>query len=44
VVNGPGEESPPVVLVVHDYGDVRDVLAEVLQEAGFVVSTAANGL
>lgn len=32
------------VLVVDDYGDVRDVLATVLEEAGFVVRTAANGL
>jgi CheY-like chemotaxis protein len=32
------------VLVVDDYGDVRDVLARVLEGAGFVVTTAANGL
>jgi CheY-like chemotaxis protein len=32
------------VLVVDDYGDVREELAIVLQEAGFVVRTAANGL
>ena len=32
------------VLVVDDYGDVRDVLATVLEEAGFIVRTAANGL
>jgi CheY-like chemotaxis protein len=32
------------VLVVDDYGDIRDVLARVLQDAGFVVRTAANGL
>jgi CheY-like chemotaxis protein len=32
------------VLVVDDYGDVREVLAMVLEEAGFVVRTAANGL
>jgi two-component system cell cycle response regulator DivK len=32
------------VLVVDDYGDVRDVLARVLEDAGFVVRTAANGL
>jgi CheY-like chemotaxis protein len=32
------------VLVADDYGDVRDMLALVLQQAGFVVRTAANGL
>src|SRR5687767_6805760 len=32
------------VLVVDDYGDIRDVLARVLRDAGFVVRTAANGL
>jgi PleD family two-component response regulator len=32
------------VLVVDDYGDIRDVLARVLKDAGFVVRTAANGL
>jgi CheY-like chemotaxis protein len=32
------------VLVVDDYGDIRDVLARVLEDAGFVVATAANGL
>jgi two-component system, cell cycle response regulator DivK len=32
------------VLVVDDYGDVREVLATVLEEGGFVVRTAANGL
>jgi CheY-like chemotaxis protein len=32
------------VLVADDYGDVRDVLAQVLEDAGFVVGTAANGL
>ena len=32
------------MLVVDDYGDVREVLAEVLQDAGFVGRTAANGL
>jgi CheY-like chemotaxis protein len=35
---------PNAVLVVDDYGDVRDVLAGVLEDAGFVVRTAANGL
>jgi two-component system cell cycle response regulator DivK len=32
------------VLVADDYGDVREMLAEVLQHAGFVVGTASNGL
>lgn len=32
------------VLVADDYGDVRDVLAQVLEAAGFKVRTAANGL
>jgi CheY-like chemotaxis protein len=32
------------VLVADDYGDVRDLLAHVLEDAGFVVRTAANGL
>lgn len=35
---------PNAVLVVDDYSDVRDVLARVLEDAGFVVGTAANGL
>jgi two-component system, cell cycle response regulator DivK len=37
-------ESPNVVLVVDDHGDVRDVVARVLEDAGFLVRTAANGL
>jgi CheY-like chemotaxis protein len=32
------------VLVVDDHGDVREVVARILQDAGFVVRTAANGL
>ena len=32
------------VLVVDDYGDARELIAEVLRNAGFVVRTAANGL
>jgi CheY-like chemotaxis protein len=32
------------VLVVNDYGDVRDVIAMVLQNAGFTVRTASNGV
>jgi CheY-like chemotaxis protein len=35
---------PNAVLVVDDYGDIRDALARVLEDAGFVVRTAANGL
>ena len=38
------EECPYAVLVVDDYSDVRDLLARVLEGAGFVVRTAANGL
>lgn len=37
-------ESPHAVLVVDDYGDVRDVLARILKDAGFLVRTASNGL
>jgi two-component system, cell cycle response regulator DivK len=37
-------ERPNAVLVVDDYGDVRDVLARVLEDAGFIVRTATNGL
>jgi two-component system, cell cycle response regulator DivK len=37
-------ESPDAVLVVDDYGDVRDVLAGILEDAGFLVQTAGNGL
>jgi CheY-like chemotaxis protein len=37
-------QRPTAVLVVDDYGDVREVLASVLQDAGFVVRTASNGL
>jgi two-component system, cell cycle response regulator DivK len=39
-----GATSSNAVLVVDDYGDVREVLAHVLEDAGFVVRTAANGL
>jgi CheY-like chemotaxis protein len=41
---GAGSQWPNSVLVADDYGDVRDVLARVLEDAGFVVRTAANGL
>jgi len=37
-------ESPNAVLVVDDYGDVRDVVARILMDAGFLVRTASNGL
>ena len=46
-VNGDHSRSASLaraVLVVDDYGDVRDVLAGVLEDAGFLVRTAANGL
>ena len=39
-----GAPVPSAVLVVDDYGDVREMLACVLADAGFVVRTAANGL
>ena len=38
------DTEPGIVLVVDDYGDVREAVAGVLQQAGFVVRTAANGL
>jgi CheY-like chemotaxis protein len=41
---GTAAQWPNAVLVVDDHGDVREVVARVLQEAGFVVRTAANGL
>ena len=37
-------ECPNAVLVVDDYGDMRELLARVLEDAGFIVRTAANGL
>ena len=46
-LDGDPSAVPPVpsaVLVVDDYGDVREMLACVLADAGFVVRTAANGL
>ena len=33
----------PGVLVVEDEGDIRDDVAEVLRDEGYLVSTAANG-
>lgn len=41
---GASEDYSHVVLVVDDHSDVRELLALVLQDAGFVVRTAANGL
>jgi CheY-like chemotaxis protein len=41
---GARAESPNAVLVVDDYGDVRDVVARILEDAGFLVRTASNGL
>lgn len=41
---GAGALCPNGVLVVDDYGEVRDLVARVLVDAGFVVRTAANGL
>ena len=41
---GAGTECPNAVLVVDDFSDVRELLAQVLENAGFVVRTAANGL
>jgi two-component system, cell cycle response regulator DivK len=35
---------PTAVLVVDDYGEVREALARVLEDAGFIVRTATNGL
>jgi two-component system, cell cycle response regulator DivK len=36
--------APNAVLVVDDYDDVREAVAHVLRDAGFLVRTAANGL
>jgi CheY-like chemotaxis protein len=51
VIAGEGDDAavsraaePNAVLVADDYGDVRELLAHVLENAGFVVRTAANGL
>ena len=41
---GVGAPCPNAVLVVDDYDSVRDLLARLLRDAGFVVRTAANGL
>ena len=40
----PRSGEPPGVLVVDDYRAVREVVARMLQNAGFTVRTAANGL
>ena len=42
--SGTGSSRRNTVLVVDDYRDVREVVSEVLQNAGFVVRTAVNGL
>jgi two-component system, cell cycle response regulator DivK len=39
-----GERCSTAVLVVDDYGDVREAVADVLQNAGFIVRTASDGL
>ena len=39
-----GAQRANAVLVVDDYGDVRELVARVLENAGFIVNTAANGL
>ncbi len=39
-----GERCSKAVLVVDDYGDVREAVADVLQNAGFIVRTASDGL
>jgi two-component system, cell cycle response regulator DivK len=39
-----GTDPPTAVLVVDDLADVRDLVADVLREAGFFVRTAVNGL
>jgi CheY-like chemotaxis protein len=36
--------SRPAVLVVDDYEDTRELVARILEEAGFIVRTASNGL
>lgn len=36
--------SPNAVLVVDDYGHIRDMVAHVLEDAGYIVRTATNGL
>ena len=39
-----GEPATNAVLVVDDFGDIRTIVARVLEHAGFAVRTAANGL
>ena len=38
------ESTPHAVLVVDDYGDARELMALILEDAGFLVRTATNGL
>jgi len=42
--DGQSPDSRNAVLVVDDYADSRELLSMVLQNAGFVVRTASNGL
>lgn len=42
--HGTGDLCRNAVLIVDDYGDIRDVLARVLEGAGYTVRTAADGL
>jgi CheY-like chemotaxis protein len=37
------QPSPPNVLIVEDHSDVRRTLAELLQEVGYAVTSAADG-
>ena len=39
-----GSRCSRAVLVVDDFGDIREIVAHVLQSAGFIVRTAADGL
>jgi CheY-like chemotaxis protein len=39
----PGAAPPPLVLVADDDAEVRDLVCEVLREAGFVTETASDG-
>jgi CheY-like chemotaxis protein len=40
----PNPDRPHAVLVVDDSADIRELIARVLQNAGFLVRTAGNGL
>lgn len=41
--NRAGEPAPPLVLVVDDYADAREMYAEYLEFSGFRVAEAKNG-